>query len=127
MGPVLSFRSRLPKCWWEGSDDGRGVAICRGGGGGGVREPVIIQPRDSLAVITANAATSAFICTLATMQGTSLGRWCTVIDGAYTHAVDIDIAGPKRWYTAVDADGPRAVRMTLTPRAQRGGVQQERR
>ena len=45
-----------------------------------------MQPCDSLAVITVNAAASAFIGTIAAMQGAALGTWYMVLDDALTHA-----------------------------------------
>ena len=49
-------------------------------------ELVIIQQRQFLAVITAKSAMSAFICTIATMQGAALGTWYTVMDNTRTRA-----------------------------------------
>ena len=73
-----------------------------------------IQPRNSLAIITANAAASAFVCTIAAMQGIALETCYMVMDDARTHAdlrvpFDTGNANPKRWETVVDANSPRAV------------------
>ena len=99
---------------------------------GGYWEPVIVQQRHSRAVIIANSTVRASTCTIAAMQGAEPWTSYMVMDDARTlssrlGAVNTNNADPKRWCMVADVDGPRAARMIPTPRAQRGGLQEERR